>query len=146
MKKNSLYILAMLFIFMNCTVNRVVQNPSTTVEKIFNLREGMPLTEVASTLGIDPRDVYSIIENQTKVLVYTYKLEYQQINAKFEKDEQSLRGGPQRFKDENDLYVVFDASTNKMLYYVTDKGRKNGSRKMNEALKLKLMANKKNSK
>ena len=146
MKKNSLYILAMLFIFMNCTVNRVVQNPSTTVEKIFNLREGMPLTEVASTLGIDPRDVYSIIENQTKVLVYTYKLEYQQINAKYEKDEQSVRGDTQRFKDENDLYVVFDASTNKMLYYVTDKGRKNGSRKMNEALKLKLMATKKNSK
>ena len=101
----------------------------------------MLLPEVSGALGIDPRDVYSIIENQTKVLVYSYKLEYQKIDAKYEKDEQSLRGGPQRFKDENDLYVVFDATTNKMLYYVTDKGRKTGSKKMNEALKLKLLSN-----
>ena len=140
MKKHSLHILAILFLFTNCAV-KLIQNPCTTVEKIFNLHEGMLLPEVSGALGIDPRDVYSIIENQTKVLVYSYKLEYQKIDAKYEKDEQSLRGGPQRFKEENDLYVVFDATTNKMLYYVTDKGRKTGSKKMNEALKLKLLSN-----
>ena len=59
-----------------------------------------------------------------------------------EKDEQSLRGGSKRYKDENNLYVVFDATTNKMLYYVTEKGRKSGSKKLNEALKLKLLTNK----
>lgn len=102
----------------------------------------MYLNEVSTTLGVDPKDVYSIIETQTKVLVYAYKLEHQQINAKLEKDEQSLRGGSKRYIDENNLYVVFDATTNKMLYYVTDKGRKSGSKKLNEALKLKLLTNK----
>lgn len=139
MKK--IFYVTFVLIFSACAGSLVVQNPSTTIEKIFNLHEGMLVTDVANTLGVDPREVYSIIENQTKVLVYTYKHEYQRINAKREKNQESLRGGPQRFKDENDLYVVFDARTNKMLFYVTDKGRKLGSKKMNEALKLKLIKN-----
>ena len=143
MKKNILYIFAILLLFSNCAVVIPSMNyPCTTVEKIFNIHQGMYLNEVSTTLGIDPKDVYSIIETQTKVLVYSYKLEHQQINSKLEKDEQSLRGGSKRYKDENNLYVVFDATTNKMLYYVTEKGRKSGSKKLNEALKLKLLTNK----
>lgn len=66
MKKHSLHILAMLFLFTNCAV-KLIQNPCTTVGKIFTLHEGMQLPEVSSALGIDPRDVYSILENETKM-------------------------------------------------------------------------------
>ena len=132
-------LIALVILLSNCVGQLVVQNPCTTVEKISNLHEGMLVAEVSNTLGVDPKEVYSIIENQTKVLLYSYKLEYQQINAKREKYQESLRGGSPRFKDENDLYVVFDARTNKMLFYVTDKGRKLGSKKMKEALKIRLL-------
>ena len=35
--------------------------------------------------------------------------------------------------------VIFDSKTNKMIYYITDAGRKSGKSEINDALKLKLM-------
>ena len=143
MKKNILKLVAVVFIISitNCKV--VQNNYCTTTEKMFNLHEGMYLNEVTTALGVDPKDVYSIIENQTKVLLYLYKREYQSVDRKVLYEESSLRGGSKRYKDESSLYVVFDAVTNKMLYYITDQGRSNGSKTINSAIKLRILSAKK---
>ena len=99
----------------------------------------MYINEVTTSLGVDPKDVYSIIENQTKVVLYLYKREYQSVDRKYINAEVSLRGGPKRYKDEASLYVVFDATTNKLLYYITDQGRSNGSKTINTAIKLRIL-------
>ena len=125
MKKNILKVVAVVFIFSitNCKV--VQNNYCTTTEKMFNLHEGMYLNEVTIALGVDPKDVYQSIDR----------------NVLYE--ESSLRGGPKRYKDESSLYVVFDAVTNKMLYYITDQGRSNGSKTIKSAIKLRILSAKK---
>ena len=139
--KTNIFKLVVAFLLLTHTSCKVVQNNyCTTTEKMFELREGMLLSDVTSTLGVEPRDVYSIIENQTKVVLYLYKREYQSVNRKFVNEEQSLRGGPKRYKDEASLYVIFDAKTNKMLYYITDPGRSKGARTINTAIKLRILS------
>ncbi len=138
--KITLLKLATIVFFFSITSCKVVQNNyCTTTEKIFNLHEGMYINEVTTSLGVDPKDVYSIIENQTKVVLYLYKREYQSVDRKYINAEVSLRGGPKRYKDEASLYVVFDATTNKLLYYITDQGRSNGSKTINTAIKLRIL-------
>ena len=53
-------------------------------------------------------------------------------------NENYLRGGTPVYKDESNLYAVFDSKTNELIYYITDSGRKMGKNELNEALKLKL--------
>ncbi|MEI6021658.1 MAG: hypothetical protein WCR21_11065 [Bacteroidota bacterium] len=133
--------LATIIFFFSITSCKVVQNNyCTTTEKIFNLHEGMFINEVTTSLGVDPKDVYSIIENQTKVVLYLYKREYQSVDRKYVDEEVSLRGGPKRYKDEASLYVVFDAKTNKLLYYITDQGRSNASKTINTAIKMRILS------
>ena len=140
MKHNLLKVTIALFLFTLTSCKVVQNNFCTTTERIFNLHEGMLLSEVTGALGVEPRDVYSIIENQTKVVLFLYKREYQSVNRKYINEEGSLRGGPKRYKDEASLYVVFDAKTNKMLYYITDEGRSKGTRTINTAIKLRILS------
>jgi len=49
----------------------------------------------------------------------------------------SLRGGEEMFRDEANLFVIFDANSNKLLYYVTDKGRKEAKDLIGKSIELK---------
>ena len=132
MKIKLLKLATLVFIFSMTSCKVVQNNYCTTTEKMFNLREGLLINEVTAILGVDPKDVF-----------YLYKREYQSVDRKYINEESSLRGGPKRYKEEGSLYVVFDAVTNKLLYYITDKGRSNGSKTINTAIKLRILSGQK---
>lgn len=116
---------------------QVLNNYATTTDNIFNLALGMSLDDVTKTLKAEPTDLYSnIIENQ-KIVVYKYRKNYQEVSKKAKDDATNLRGGKKVFKDESNLYVVLDSKTNKLLYFITDSGRKSGKSELNQALKVK---------
>jgi len=118
--------------------SQVVNNYATTTEYIFNLSAGMSLDDVSRTLKSEPTDIYSnIVENQ-KIVVYKYRKNYQEVPTKSKDDANYLRGGKKVFKDESNLYIVLDSKTNKLLYFITDSGRKSGKSELNQALKVKL--------
>jgi hypothetical protein len=84
----------------------------TTTEQIYNLKKDMSVNDVNTILGVPPTDIY--------------------INS-----EMSLRGGEEMFRDEANLFVIFDANSNKLLYYVTDKGRKEAKDLIGKSIELK---------
>lgn len=131
--------LLMIFLmFVGITKAQVTNNYATTTEYITNLKQGMTLDEISKTLNSQPKDVYSNIENKTKIVTYKYRLNYQKVPAKAKNDEQYLRGGQHVYKEEGNLYVVLSSDDNKLLYFITDNGRKLGKKELNEALKIKL--------
>jgi hypothetical protein len=139
MKKRLLYAFIVVGSVYSCASSKVLNNFATTTDNIFRLEEGMTLNEVSTTLSVDPKDVYSNTVNQTKIVVFKYRLNYQEVPLKAKNNEECLRGGKAIYKDESNLYVIFDSKTNKMIYYITDAGRKSGKSEINDALKLKLM-------
>lgn len=122
----------------SCAPAKVLNNYATTTEEIFKLDKGMSVSDVNSVLKSEPKDIYSNTVGSTKVLVYKYRLGYQKVPTNARNNEQYLRGGTPVYKDESNLYVVFDSKTNEMLYFITDSGRKMGKNELNEALKVKL--------
>ena len=138
MKKFVLYTFALVGLMTSCASSKVLNNYATTTENIFNLKEGMTLSEVKTTLNAEPKDVYSNTVNQTKIVVFKYRLSYQEVPLKARNNEEFLRGGKAVYKDESNIYIVFDAKTNKMVYYITDSGRKSGKNEIKDALKFKL--------
>jgi hypothetical protein len=138
MKKYIFYAFALIGIMTSCASSKVLNNYATTTDNIFNLKEGMTLNEVTTTLNAEPKDVYSNTVNQTKIVVYKYRLSYQEVPLKAKNNQEYLRGGKAVYKDESNIYIIFDAKTNKMVYYITDSGRKSGKKEINEALKFKL--------
>lgn len=122
-----------------CGPSKVLNNYSTTTEGIFNLKAGMTIAEINATLKSEPKDVYSNTKEKTKILVYKYRKGYQEVPMKARNNEQYLRGGNPVFKDEANLYIIIDSKTNKMLYFITDSGRKSARKEINESLKIKLL-------
>ncbi|MBM3454398.1 MAG: hypothetical protein FJX80_04535 [Bacteroidetes bacterium] len=118
--------------------SKIINNYATTTDNIFNLSNGMSLEDVRRTLDCEPTDVYYNLKNNQKVLVFKYRKNYQKVPVKQKDHEKFLRGGKPLYKDEDNLYTVFDSKTNKLQYFVTDSGRKAGKREIMEALKLKL--------
>lgn len=109
----------------------------TTPEQIYNLKKDMSVSEVNTALGVPPTDVYINQKDGTKIISYKYKLKYQKVAAGQQDSETSLRGGEEMFRDESNLFVVFDANSNKLLYYVTDKGRKEAKDLIGKSIELK---------
>ena len=109
----------------------------TTPEQIYNLKKDMNVNEVNTLLGVPPTDVYINQKDGTKIISYKYKLKYQKVAAGQQDAEISLRGGEEVFRDESNLFVIFDANTNKLLYYVTDKGRKEAKGLIGKSIELK---------
>jgi hypothetical protein len=109
----------------------------TTTEQIFNLKKDQSVSEVTNTLGVPPTDIYINQKDGTKILLFKYKLKYQKVAAGSQDSEMSLRGGEEMFRDEANLFVVFDANTNKLIYYVTDKGRKEAKDLIGKSIELK---------
>jgi len=136
MRNINLIIVAIGLLLASCKSAK--NNYATTTECIFNLRAGMTLEDVSKTLKSEPTDVYSnIVENQ-KVIIYKYRKNYQQVPTKKQDAAEYLRGGKSVYKDEANLYIVLDSKTNKMLYFITDSGRKAGKSELNHALRVKL--------
>lgn len=139
MKKiNTIAFLIAFLMFSGLTKAQVANNYATTTEYITNLKQGMTLDEISKTLNSQPKDVYSNIENKTKIITYKYRLNFQKVPAKAKNDEQYLRGGEPVYKEEGNLYVVLNSDDNKLIYFITDNGRKLGKKELNEALKIKL--------
>lgn len=130
--------MALLTLSISMYYSQVINNYATTTENIFNLSVGMSLDDVSRTLKAEPTDIYSNVKEKQKIVVYKYRKNYQEVPTKNKDDENYLRGGKKVFKDEKDLYVVLDSGTNKLLYFVTESGRKSGKSELNESLKIKL--------
>jgi hypothetical protein len=113
----------------------------TTAEQIYKLTKGMDYNQVNTILGVSPTDIYINYKDGTKIISYKYKLRYQKVASGQQDSEMSLRGGEEIYRDESNLYVVFDANTNKVIYYVTDKGRKNAKDLINKSIELKYVNN-----
>ena len=122
----------------SCKDTKVLTNYCTIPSKIYNLKSGMSIDDVNTTLGVGPKDVYAVVENKTKVLTYKYKLEYQQVASARKNNEDRLRGGDQRFDDEKTLYCVFDASSNKLLNFISESGRSSASKAIGVSLRFRL--------
>jgi hypothetical protein len=137
--KNILFFgVALTLVLASCKSAFVTNNYATTTENIFNLTAGMSLDDVSKTLKSEPTDIYSnIVENQ-KIVVYKYRKNYQLVPVKKKDHVDYLRGEKRIYKDESNLYVVIDSRSNKLLYFITDSGRKAGNSELNQALKVKL--------
>ena len=107
MKIITLYLITSIIIFSSCSV--LTSPKYTKVEKIIKLEEGMTITEVTTTLGLDPYDVLHIQKDGTTLLLYYYKHKERDI-GKFQKDnEASLTQGRKiRYVKPSRLYVLFD--------------------------------------
>ena len=122
----------------SCKNSKVLTSYSTNVEGIFKLHDGMTLDEVSSALNVQPTDFYYALDNKYEVVTYTYRRNYQLVARDRVNDEASLRGGPARYKDEQTLFVILDANTKKLIYYITEPGRKKAAKEINYALLYKL--------
>jgi hypothetical protein len=109
----------------------------TTTEQIYNLKKDMSVNDVNTILGVPPTDIYINQKDGTKIISYKYKLKYQKVASGQQDSEMSLRGGEEMFRDEANLFVIFDANSNKLLYYVTDKGRKEAKDLIGKSIELK---------
>jgi hypothetical protein len=107
----------------------------TTVKEIYDLKKGMSMSEVNSSLKVSPYEFYTNFEDGNKVLAYKYRRTYQKVMMGSE--VKKLNGQAIRYKDDEDLYVIFEPKNNSMLYYATGLGRKSakgilaGSNKLN---------------
>ncbi len=112
----------------------------TTVQEIYNLKKGYSMDKVNSTLGVGPYEFYTNFNDGNKVLVYKYKKQYQLVPINQQDSRESLSGGSaEKFKNEGDVYVIFDQKSNDMVYYITDSGRKLAKGIINQSNQLKLI-------
>jgi len=118
--------------------SKILNNYATTTEGIFNLSYGMSFEDVQLTLNCEPTDFYYNLKNNQKVVVFKYRKNYQKVPLNQKDHTDYLRGGKPIYKDENNLYTVFDSKTNKLQYFITDSGRKAGKGEILEALKIKM--------
>ncbi len=136
--RNFLILFALFLTISGCS-KKIIPN-YTTVQEIYNLKKGMSLDRVNATLGIGPYEFYTTFEGGDKVLVYKYKKQYQLIPSNELNDREGLSGGgTERYKNEGDLYIVFDQKTNEMVYFVTTKGREIAKKIINESNQLRLL-------
>ena len=99
----------------------------TSTAKIFNLKSGMSLDDVSSTLGIEPYDIYADAENGEKILVYKYRKFFEK-DKKYKNTQDYLTGGGKDHYDGDfNLYVYFD-NYSKMISFITEEGREDGEK------------------
>ena len=103
-KQHIIYIGILTLGLISCGPAKILNNYATTTEEIFKLEKGMSVSDVNSTLRTEPKDIYSTTLDQTKVLVYKYRHNYQKVPSKLKNNENYLRGGTPVYKDEANLY------------------------------------------
>lgn len=132
MKKNAtLSLCVILMIVMSGCMKRLAP-PYSTVEKIVRVTPGMSASEVSSTLGIPPYDVYHMAGDGSSVMSYWYKLKERKNTGcgTFEKmgladpfysKEENLSVGASYYTSEHKLYVLYQ--NGKVSSLVTDAGQ-----------------------
>ncbi|HIA05312.1 MAG TPA: hypothetical protein EYN71_01115 [Flavobacteriales bacterium] len=110
----------------------------TTVKKMTQIRTGMKLDAVNSTLGISPHDYYLDVNNGKKIMVYKYKHRYHKVLKMEVSKERGLAGGSPRFRKANNAYFVFDQNSGKLDGFITDLGRKQGEEILKDENYLRL--------
>jgi hypothetical protein len=110
----------------------------TTVKNMTQIKIGMKLDVVNSTLGINPHDYYLDVNNGKKIMVYKYKHRYHKVLKMEVPRERGLAGGSPRYRKPSNAYFVFDQNSGKLEGYITDLGRKNGEGVLMQENYLKL--------
>lgn len=145
--KKSIYILTICMAFFTAckTTSSVSESPSvpryTTVDQIYNLNIGMTMDEVNMTLGVKPYDIYTSFENGYKVLIYNYKHKYMNVDSIDQHNLDNIKRSEGYYIEPNRLFVVFDKKTDKLISFITDKGRGETIKNLNNSLLLKQLIN-----
>ena len=106
--------------------------PYSTVEKIVKVAPGMSSSDVSSTLGIPPYDIYHMAGDGSTVLVYNYVLKQRKntgcgfperigLEDPFYTKEENLSVGSSYYVKESKVYILF--TNGKVTSLVTDAGR-----------------------
>ncbi|MFN8230282.1 MAG: hypothetical protein U0V03_05090 [Bacteroidia bacterium] len=106
--------------------------PYSTVEKIVKVTPGMTTSDVSSTLGIPPYDVYHMAGDGSTVLIFNYKLKQRKNTGcgalermgfadPFYSKEENLAVGSSYYVEESKVYILFQ--NGKVTSLVTDAGR-----------------------
>ncbi len=106
--------------------------PYSTVEKIVKIAPGMTSSDVSSTLGIPPYDVYHMAGDGSTLLVYNYKLKQRKNTGcgipermgfadPYYSKEENLAVGSSYYVKESKVYILFQ--NGKVSSLVTDAGR-----------------------
>lgn len=131
--KKSLFtstLIATVILFSSCAKRIAV--PYSTVEKIVKVTPGMSASDVSSTLGIPPYDVYHMAGDGSTVLIYNYKLKQRKntgcgllesmgLADPFYSKEENLATGSSYYTKESKLYILLQSG--KVTSLVTDAGR-----------------------
>lgn len=132
--KNFLFVCTAAILLSSCYTKRIAP-PYTKVESIIKINPGMTASEVSSTLGIPPFDIYHMSGDGSTVHMYYYKVKERRnkecfiiigIDKIFSADafyakEQNLTVGSSYYTKEERLYVLF--KNGKVSSLVTDAGR-----------------------
>jgi hypothetical protein len=131
--KKSLFasvLIATAIFFSSCAKRIAV--PYSTVEKIVKVTPGMSASDVSSTLGIPPYDVYHMAGDGSTVLIFNYKLKQRKntgcgllenmgLADPFYSKEENLATGSSYYTKESKLYILLQSG--KVTSLVTDAGR-----------------------
>jgi len=106
---------------------KLVAPPYSTVEKIAKISCGMTSSDVSSTLGIPPYDIYHTNCDGSTLHVYWYKIKERRNKgcsstmADFYSKEENLTVGNTYYTKEQRVYVLFQ--NGKVSGMITDAGR-----------------------
>lgn len=133
--KNILILLSAAVMLVSCKSTMIYNH--TTVQDIFGLKKGMSMQDVNTSLKVLPYEFYTNFEDGNKVLAYKYKKTYQKVTSGSE--IKKLNGESLRYKDDDDLFVIFDQKNDDLLYYITNTGRKSAKGILANSNKLNLI-------
>jgi len=121
----SLVYLSAILILSSCA--KMVAPPYSTVEKITRITPGMTATQVTTSLGIPPFDIYHMSATGSTIHIYNYKLKERKnkgcslLMMDFYTQEKNLTVGQSYYTKQQLLYVLFDKG--KLVSLITDAGR-----------------------
>lgn len=125
MKKSHYFKLLMVgflgLLIQSCTV--IKQPYYTTMDKIYNLKDGWTVKQTTNFLGVKPHEVYYSTDGNGMVLSFKYKRNHHRIIFLDEQKEPGLKNGSPRYRDAREIYLQFD-DKRKLTGYVTTEGRK----------------------
>lgn len=97
---------------------KVMVDYHTTVERLFNLKEGMSLSEVNQALGSEP---YNLLQNTADgymMLEYRYVKAHRTVKSSEVDTESGRIIGAPHYKDASSVYLMFD-NNHRLVNYVT---------------------------
>ena len=97
---------------------RAVVGFHTTVERLFNLEDGMSLSQVNQTLGSEPHDLLQNTEKGYMMLEYRYLKAYRTVKSSEVDTESGRIVGEPHYKEASSVYLMFN-NENRLVSYVT---------------------------